>query len=90
MKTGDEIASEILINEGVELAKTVENVYKKLKFESCSIALVGGVIRKAKVVRKAFEDYLRENIVIEDIVDEEISPTIGAYYINKIKEEKGV
>ncbi|SFC99541.1 N-acetylglucosamine kinase [Clostridium uliginosum] len=87
---GDKIASEILINEGVELAKTVENVYRKLKFESCSIALVGGVIRKAKVVRKAFEDYLRENIVIKDIVDEEISPTIGAYYINKIKEENGV
>lgn len=89
-EAGDEIASEILINEGVELAKTVENLYKKLKFESCSIALVGGVIRKAKVVRKAFEDYLRENIVIENIVDEDISPTIGAYYINKIKEEKGV
>ncbi|HEX9026806.1 MAG TPA: BadF/BadG/BcrA/BcrD ATPase family protein [Clostridium sp.] len=89
-EVGDKIAYEILINEGVELAKTVENVYKKLKFESCSIALVGGVIREAKVVRKAFEDYLRENIVIENIVDEDISPTIGAYYINKIKEEKGV
>ena len=57
------------------------NVYKKLKFEGCAIALVGGVIRKAKVVRMAFEDYLRENIIIEDIC-----PTIGAYYINKIKE----
>ncbi len=89
-EAGNEIASEILINEGVELAKTVENLYKKLKFESCSIALVGGVIRKAKIVRRAFEDYLRENIVIENIVDEDISPTIGAYYINKIKEEKGV
>jgi len=89
-EVGDKIACEILINEGVELAKTVESVYKKLKFESCSIALVGGVIREAKVVRKAFEDYLRENIVIENIVDEDISPTIGAYYINKIKEEKGV
>jgi len=86
----DEIASEILINEGVELAKTVENLYKKLKFKSCSIALVGGVIRKAKVVRKAFEDYLKENIVVEDIIDEEISPTMGAYYISKIKEGKGV
>lgn len=86
----DEIAKEILISEGVEIAKTVESLYKKLKFESCSIALVGGVIRKAKVVRKAFEDYLRENIVIENIVDEDISPTIGAYYINKIKDEKAV
>ena len=43
-EAGDEIASEILINEGIEIAKTVENVYKKLKFEGCAIALVDGVI----------------------------------------------
>ena len=87
---GDEIAREILITEGIELAKTVVNVYKKLKFDTCSIALVGSVIRKAKVVRTAFEDYLRENIVVEDIVDEDISPTIGAYYINKLEEKNEV
>jgi N-acetylglucosamine kinase-like BadF-type ATPase len=86
-EVGDEIAAEILINEGRELAKTVENVYRKLGFNKCSIALVGGVIRKARVLRNAFEDYLRENIVIEDIVDQEISPTMGAYYISKRKEE---
>jgi len=85
---GNNIAEEILVNEGVDLAKTVINVYRKLKFESCSIALVGGVIRKAKILRKSFEKYLRENIVIEDIVDDEISPTIGAYYINKAKRER--
>lgn len=89
-EAGDEIANEILIHEGIELAKTVENLYKKLKFKSCSIALVGSVIRKAKLLRTAFEEYLRENIQIEDIVDEEISPTIGAYFINKIKEESVV
>lgn len=87
-EAGDKIAAEILINEGRELAKTVENVYRKLGFNKCSIALVGGVIRKAKVLRNAFEDYLRENIVIEEIVDEEISPTMGAYYISKINEER--
>ncbi|NMF04891.1 N-acetylglucosamine kinase [Clostridium beijerinckii] len=87
---GNKIAEEILVNEGVDLAKTVINVYRKLKFESCSIALVGGVIRKAKILRKSFEKYLRENIVIEDIVDDEISPTIGAYYINKAKRERNV
>ena len=87
---GNKIAEEILVNEGVDLAKTVINVYRKLKFESCSIALVGGVIRKAKILRKSFEKYLRENIVIEDIVDDEISPTIGAYYINKAKRESNV
>ncbi|CUU50535.1 N-acetylglucosamine kinase [Clostridium beijerinckii] len=87
---GNKIAEEILVNEGVDLAKTVINVYRKLKFESCSIALVGGVIRKAKILRKSFEKYLRENIVIEDIVDDEISPTMGAYYINKAKRERNV
>jgi N-acetylglucosamine kinase-like BadF-type ATPase len=86
-EAGDKIAAEILINEGRELARTVENVYRKLGFNKCSIALVGGVIKKAKVLRNAFEDYLRENIVIEEIVDEEISPTMGAYYISKINEE---
>lgn len=87
---GNKIAEEILVNEGVDLAKTVINVYRKLKFESCSIALVGGVIRKAKILRKSFEKYLRENMVIEDIVDDEISPTMGAYYINKAKRERNV
>ncbi|OPJ62995.1 N-acetylglucosamine kinase [Clostridium chromiireducens] len=89
-ESGNEIAYEILTNEGIELAKTVSNVYKKLGFKSCSIALVGGVIKKAKVVRKAFEDYIKEKIVVEEFVDEEISPTIGAYYMNKIKDESEV
>ncbi|MBW6410705.1 N-acetylglucosamine kinase [Clostridium weizhouense] len=80
---GDIIASKILIDEARSFGKRVENVYKKLNFESCSIALVGGVIRKAKVFRKAFEEYLKETIVLDEIVDEEISPTIGAYYLNK-------
>ncbi|OCA99450.1 N-acetylglucosamine kinase [Clostridium beijerinckii] len=84
---GEEAARGILIREGIKLAKTVISVYKKLKFEGCSIALAGSVIRKSKIVRKAFEEYLKENIVVESIVDEEISPTMGAYYINKINEE---
>lgn len=84
---GEEAARGILIKEGIELAKTVISVYKKLQFEGCSIALAGSVIRKSKIVRKAFEEYLKENIAVESIVDEEISPTMGAYYINKINEE---
>lgn len=77
----DYISKNILCEQGIELAKTVEKLYKKLGFESCSVALVGGVIRKAKVVRSAFENYLRENMCIDEIVDDDISPTKGAYYI---------
>lgn len=86
---GEKIASEILTIEGIELAKTVINVYKKLGFEGCSIALVGGVIRNSNILRETFLNYLRKNIHIKEIVCEKTSPTIGAYYINKIKEEKG-
>lgn len=84
---GDKISKEILLEQGIELAKTVAKLYKKLGFESCSVALVGGVIRKAKVVREAFENYLREHICVNEIVDDDISPTKGAYYmyINQTK-----
>ncbi|MBE6071451.1 MAG: ATPase [Clostridium butyricum] len=81
-EAGDDICINILSEQGIELAKTVEKLYKKLNFESCSIALVGGVIRKAKVVREAFEKYLKETICVNQIVDDEISPTKGAYYIH--------
>ncbi|EKQ56514.1 MULTISPECIES: BadF/BadG/BcrA/BcrD ATPase family protein [unclassified Clostridium] len=89
-EAGNEVAYRILIDEGIELAKTVSNVYRKLGFKSCSIALVGSVIKRAKIVRKAFEDYLRDKIIIKEIVDEEISPTMGAYYISKFKDENEV
>lgn len=78
---GDEIAQKILISEATELGKTVEKLYKKLAFEKCKIALVGGVIRKSKVVREVFEEYLSKNINVTQIIDNDISPTKGAYYI---------
>lgn len=78
---GDEIARKILISEATELGKTVKKLYKKLGFKKCRIALVGGVIRKSKVVREVFEEYLSKNINVTEIIDNDISPTKGAYYI---------
>ncbi|WP_315076674.1 BadF/BadG/BcrA/BcrD ATPase family protein [uncultured Clostridium sp.] len=78
---GDDISIQILLDESISFARTTENVYRKLGFESCNIALIGGVIRNSKVFRTAFENHLRENINIKDIIDEEVSPTIGAYYM---------
>ncbi|MBN1041756.1 ATPase [Clostridium botulinum] len=77
----DDISIQILLDESISLARTTENVYRKLGFESCNIALVGGVIRNSAVFRSAFEKYLIENTNIKDIIDEEVSPTIGAYYM---------
>ncbi|MGL4875310.1 MAG: N-acetylglucosamine kinase [Clostridium sp.] len=84
---GNEEAKAILVNEGIEIAKSAERVFKALEFESCSIGLVGGVIRKSKILREAFENYLNENIKVKSFVDDSVSPAIGAYYIYK-KENK--
>ena len=78
---GDEICISIMEKEGLELAKTTENTYKKLGFEKCSIGLVGGVIRKSKVVRTVFEKYLNENINVVSYIDTQVSAAKGAYYI---------
>lgn len=78
---GSEAARNILVTEGVSLAKTTECVYKKLNFDSCSIGLVGGAIRKSKILRNAFEEYLKQRLNIISFIDEDMSPTKGAYYI---------
>lgn len=82
-ENGDEEAKKILVNEGIEIAKSAERVFKALEFENCSIGLVGGVIRKSKIVREAFEDYLNKNIKVNSFVDDDVSAAIGAYYIYK-------
>ena len=78
---GDKICITIMEKEGLELAKTTENTYKKLGFEKCSIGLVGGVIRKSKVVRAVFEKYLNENINVVSYIDTSVSSEKCAYYI---------
>lgn len=80
---GDEFAKNILINEGIEIAKAAEQVFKKLEFNKCRIGLVGGVIRKSKYLREAFENYLNSNINVVDYVDSDVSAAKGAYYIYK-------
>ncbi|WP_297630143.1 BadF/BadG/BcrA/BcrD ATPase family protein [uncultured Clostridium sp.] len=82
-ENGDEEARKILVNEGIQIAKSAERVFNALEFENCSIGLVGGVIRKSKVVREAFENYLQENIKVNAFIDDDVSAASGAYYIYK-------
>lgn len=82
-ENGDKFAIELLETEGREIAKQAERVYKKLELEKCSIGLVGGVIRKSKVFRNAFESYLNDTINVESFIDDQVSPAKGAYYIYK-------
>ena len=80
---GEENGHRILTSEGIQLAKTVEVIYRKLKFDHCNVGLVGGVIKKSAILRTVFEDYLRERINVVDFIDEEVSPAMGAYFMYK-------
>lgn len=80
-ENGDSFAREVLVSEGIEIAKQAERVYNILGMEKCSIGLVGGVIRKSAVFRQAFENYLNEKINVVSFIDDKVSPAKGAYYI---------
>lgn len=79
---GDEYAKGILETEGVLLAKDAERVFKGLDFDKCKIGLVGGAIRKSRILRNSFEGYLKETINVVEFVDEDVSAAKGAYYIH--------
>lgn len=81
-EAGDSFSIGILEKEAIALAKTTQNVYEKLGFEKCSIGLVGGVVRKSKIMRETFEKCLNEHINVIDFIDESVSAAKGAYYIN--------
>ncbi|EGT3615063.1 ATPase [Clostridium perfringens] len=81
-EAGDSFSTGILEKEAIALAKTTQNVYEKLDFEKCSIGLVGGVVRKSKIMRETFEKCLNEHINVIDFIDESVSAAKGAYYIN--------
>lgn len=79
---GDKYAIKIVEAEGRELAKATENVYKKLGFKNgCKVAIKGSVIEKVKLLRQAFEEYLKENINNIVIVEDDSSPAKAAYYM---------
>lgn len=80
---GEEKSLSIMVNEGRLLAETTRQVYSKLGFESCSVGIVGGVVKKSKIVRREFEEYLNERTNIVSFIDEDISPAKGAYFIYK-------
>lgn len=82
-ENGNKKALSIMVKEGRDLGETTRQVFSKLKFEKCSVGLVGGVVKKSKILRAAFEEYLVERAEIVSFIDEDVSPAKGAYYIYK-------
>jgi N-acetylglucosamine kinase-like BadF-type ATPase len=79
---GDEFAKEILNQAGRDLAKAALKVYKKLGFEkTVSVGIKGSILTHVSMVREEFEKELSKNIEEVKIIDEEVSPSKGAYYL---------
>ncbi len=72
----DAVAAEILRHAGQELARTAGAVLQKLALRS--VAVTGGVLTHAVMVRRAFEMALAEQIPGVSIQEPRYDPTIGA------------
>ena len=80
-KENDSTATQILINAGEELGEMTLRAIKQsgLK-ENIKIGISGNIIRKIEIVKANFIKYLDMNLGNYSIYDEDISPTLGAYY----------
>lgn len=79
---GESYAIEILKRGGRELAKITLIVYESLGFKGhVAIGIKGSILTKISMVREEFENTLKESINQVSIINEEVSPTLGAYYL---------
>lgn len=79
---GESDAIEILKRGGRELAKITLIVYESLGFKGhVAIGIKGSILTKISMVREEFENTLKESINQVSIINEEVSPTLGAYYL---------
>lgn len=79
---GEPTAIQILKTSGQDLADTTLKVYKGLNFLGpISVGVKGSILTKVAMVRNEFERVLKENINYVTIVNEDVSPTLGAYYL---------
>lgn len=79
---GDDIAIKILKEEGKALGRTTGRVFESLQFSQCRVGIVGGALKKSKILREAFQKELMSLGNIKEFIDDEVSPTKGAYYIH--------
>lgn len=88
-ESGEISAIQILKRSGNDLAQTTLRVYSGLNFQGpISVGVKGSILTNVAIVRSEFEKVLRENIEGVTIIDDEVSPTLGAYYL-ALKELEG-
>lgn len=80
----DKEAITILKNAGKELAVNTERLCRKLSISGgIKVGIKGSILTEIKIVREEFENYLKHNFERVVIVNENVSPTKGAYYLAK-------
>lgn len=83
-EAGDEIAKGILLQAGKDLALMTYILYKKLNFnDEVFVGIKGSILTKVNIVRSSFEEALKSKLGGFTIVEEEVSPAKGAFYLAK-------
>ncbi|KMY50918.1 N-acetylglucosamine kinase [Peribacillus loiseleuriae] len=81
-KAGDDIAQTILMEAGCHLANTTLAVYHKLPFPAqVTVAIKGGILTNIPIVQEAFIDKLKAMLPETQFVLDEVSSTLGCYYL---------
>jgi len=81
--SGDEVAGEILVEAGTELARLAEVVMRRLspKDQSVRVAMAGGVFAQSSVVRESFANVVQERRANAEVFLSTTEPVMGAVYL---------
>ena len=80
--SGDQIAQGVLEEAGSVLAEMTINLYRKLAFEGETlIGIKGSVLTRIDWVKNSFVARVNEHINGAIMIDDEVSATMGAYYL---------
>ena len=82
-ETGDEVACDILITAGDELAESVEAAIRQIDFEGGEIPVSyqGSVLESCHLLRERFIDQIKRRVPRATVVAPEFEPVIGAYLL---------
>lgn len=79
---GDLLSRGILKKAGLDLAETTCLVCRKLDFrEGVMVGIKGSILTRVKLVREEFEGALRAKVKEPLIIEDEVSPAKGGYYL---------
>ena len=80
-ESGDQVAREIFLRAGVELAESVTAAIRQLDLDEPLVSYQGSVLASCDLLRRQFIDLLQQTIEDVVVVSPEFEPVIGAYLL---------